>query len=169
MIPAAAIRWSPGIRWSPAFRWSPAIRWSIRSMDFDNRKVYGDTSITDGLVWTKKMLLVPENKCETSSKVFILKEHGKNSHKINVFPWQSTFLDFSFWIEGHRTVQRAHYALAQYITQVSQNRLADPGGWTRSVLSLISTCYILSFVKLSQCRNFSMTWFRKIFFFSLKS
>ena len=38
MIPAAAIRWSP------------AIRWSIRSMDFDNRKVYGDTSITDGLV-----------------------------------------------------------------------------------------------------------------------
>ena len=44
MIPAAAIRWSPGIRWSPA------IRWSIRSMDFDNRKVYGDTSISDGLV-----------------------------------------------------------------------------------------------------------------------
>ena len=44
MIPAADIRWSPGIRWSPA------IRWSIRSMDFDNRKVYGDTSITDGLV-----------------------------------------------------------------------------------------------------------------------
>ena len=38
MIPAAAIRWSP------------AIRWSIRGMDFDNRKVYGDTSITDGLV-----------------------------------------------------------------------------------------------------------------------
>ena len=56
MIPAAAIRWSPGIRWSPAIgwssaiRWSPAIRWSIRSMDLDNRKVYGDTSITDGLV-----------------------------------------------------------------------------------------------------------------------
>ena len=24
---------------------------SIRSMDFDNRKVYGDTSITDGLVY----------------------------------------------------------------------------------------------------------------------
>ena len=44
MIPAAAIRWFPGIRWSPA------IRWSIRSMDFDNRKVCGDTSITDGLV-----------------------------------------------------------------------------------------------------------------------
>ena len=50
MIPAAAIRWSPGIRWSPVIRWSPAILWSIRSMDFDNRKVYGDTSITDGLV-----------------------------------------------------------------------------------------------------------------------
>ena len=40
MIPAAAIRWSP------------AIRWSIKSMDFDNWKVYGDTSITDGLVLT---------------------------------------------------------------------------------------------------------------------
>ena len=38
MIPAAAIRWSP------------AIRWSIRSMDFDNPKVYSDTAITDGLV-----------------------------------------------------------------------------------------------------------------------
>ena len=47
MIPAAAIRWSPGIRWSPA------IRWSIRSMDFDKPKVYGDTFISDGLVLTK--------------------------------------------------------------------------------------------------------------------
>ena len=36
--------------WSPGIRWIPAIRWSIRSLDFDNRKVYGDTSITDGLV-----------------------------------------------------------------------------------------------------------------------
>ena len=44
MIPVAAIWWFPGIRWSLA------IRWSVRSMDFDNRKVFGDTSITDGLV-----------------------------------------------------------------------------------------------------------------------
>ena len=43
-VPAAAIRWSPGIRWSQA------IQWSIRNMDFDKPKVYGDTSITDGLV-----------------------------------------------------------------------------------------------------------------------
>ena len=50
MIPA--IRWSPGIRWSPAIRWSPGIRWSIRSMDFENWKVYGDTFISDGLVFT---------------------------------------------------------------------------------------------------------------------
>ena len=55
MIPAAAIRWSPGIRWSPAIWWSPAIRWSIKSMDFDNRKVYGDNSITDGLVEPNKV------------------------------------------------------------------------------------------------------------------
>ena len=57
MIPAAAIRWSPGIRWFlgirwfPGIRWFTAIRWLIRCMDFDNRKVYGDTSITDGLVF----------------------------------------------------------------------------------------------------------------------
>ena len=37
----------PAIWWSPAIRWSPAIQWS---MDFDNPKVYGDTSITDDLV-----------------------------------------------------------------------------------------------------------------------
>ena len=48
MIPG--IRWSPDIRWSPGIRWSPAIRWSIRSMDFDKPKVYGDTFISDGLV-----------------------------------------------------------------------------------------------------------------------
>ena len=57
MIPAAAIWWSPGIRWSPVIRWSPDIRWSIRSMDFDNRKVYGDTSITDGLVLPNQSFL----------------------------------------------------------------------------------------------------------------
>ena len=38
----------------PAIRWSPAIQWSIRCMNFDNRKVYGDTSITDGLVRSEK-------------------------------------------------------------------------------------------------------------------
>ena len=41
----------PAIQWSPAIWWSSAIWWSIGSMDFDNQKVYGDTSITDGLVW----------------------------------------------------------------------------------------------------------------------
>ena len=41
----------PDIQWSPATRWSPAIRWSFGSMDFDNPKVYGDTSIIDGLVF----------------------------------------------------------------------------------------------------------------------
>ena len=29
----------------------PAIWWSIGSIDFSNPKVYGDTSITDGLVF----------------------------------------------------------------------------------------------------------------------
>ena len=41
----------------PAIRWSPATRWSIGSMDFDNPKVYGDTSITDGLVYSYLYLL----------------------------------------------------------------------------------------------------------------
>ena len=44
----------PAIRWSPAIWWSPAIQWSIGSMDFDNPKVYGDTSIADGLVLLKR-------------------------------------------------------------------------------------------------------------------
>ena len=44
----------PAIRWSPAIWWSPAIRWSIGSMDFDNPKVFGDTSITGGLVSPNK-------------------------------------------------------------------------------------------------------------------
>ena len=43
----------PAIRWSSAIWWSPAIWWSIGSIDFDNPKVYGDTSITDGLVILK--------------------------------------------------------------------------------------------------------------------
>ena len=34
----------------PNYSMIPAIRWSIGSMDFDNPKVYGDSSITDGLV-----------------------------------------------------------------------------------------------------------------------
>ena len=46
-----AIQWSPAIRWSPPILWYPAIRWSIGNMDFDNPKVYGDTSITDRLVY----------------------------------------------------------------------------------------------------------------------
>ena len=40
----------PNYSMIPAFWWSPAIWWSIESMDFDNPKFYGDTSITDGLV-----------------------------------------------------------------------------------------------------------------------
>ena len=40
----------PNYSMIPAIRWSPVIRWSIGSMDFDNPKVYGDTSISDGLV-----------------------------------------------------------------------------------------------------------------------
>ena len=35
----------------PGIRWSPAIPWSIGSIGFDNPKVYGDTSISDGLVY----------------------------------------------------------------------------------------------------------------------
>ena len=42
---------TPAIRWSQAIRWSPSIRWLIGSMDFDILKVYGDTFISDGLVY----------------------------------------------------------------------------------------------------------------------
>ena len=51
----------PAIHWSPALRWSPAIWWSIGSIDFDNPTVYGDTSITDGLVNNYYWLMI--DKC----------------------------------------------------------------------------------------------------------
>ena len=35
----------------PSYSIIPAIWWSIGSIDFSNPKVYGDTSITDGLVF----------------------------------------------------------------------------------------------------------------------
>ena len=60
MVPA--IWWPSAIRWSPAIRWPPAIRWSIGSIDFDNPKVYGDTSISDGLVSTEGALRRPVTK-----------------------------------------------------------------------------------------------------------
>ena len=91
MIPAAAMRWSPGIqwspgiRWSPAIRWSPVIRWSIRSMDFDNRKIYGDTSITDGLVWSrccyKLIWNVRENSLVTVTYLFEVVGHNGQTTK----------------------------------------------------------------------------------------
>ena len=109
MIPAAAIRWFPGIRWSPAIWWSPAFRWSIRSMDFDNWKVYGDTSITDGLVEIQKhhLKLFDETnlfvfvhyliytRCIFSqnyllciiSIVWYPMQYGKNAHRNNKSRW----------------------------------------------------------------------------------
>ena len=43
-----------GIRWFQVFDDLKEI--SIGRMDFDNPKVYGDTSISDGLVWVSKKL-----------------------------------------------------------------------------------------------------------------
>ena len=89
MIPAAAIRWSPGIRWSPAIRWSPGIRWSIRSMDFDNRKVYGDTSITDGLVYLARQKTLSYQRCMkevTHSQSTYIQQVGIGSCMYNVEP-----------------------------------------------------------------------------------
>ena len=59
MIPA--IQWSPANRWSEAIRWSPAIWWSIGIVDFDNPKVYGDTFISDGLVYNNSMKIHLKN------------------------------------------------------------------------------------------------------------
>ena len=47
----------------PAIPWSSAIRWSIGSMEFDNPKVYGDTSIADGLVFMCLCAFVAIGKC----------------------------------------------------------------------------------------------------------
>ena len=43
----------------PNYSMIRAIRWSIGSMDFDNPKVYGDTSITYGLVHNRIVSCVP--------------------------------------------------------------------------------------------------------------
>ena len=48
----------PSYSMIPAIQWSPAIRWLIGSMDFDNPKVYGDTSFTDGLVFKLKPIII---------------------------------------------------------------------------------------------------------------
>ena len=91
------IEWSqllddpPAIWWSPAIRWSPAIQWSIGSMDFDNPKVYGDTSITDGLVFFIKKFRI-----------------GKKVHmqyiNINIFTW--------FW-QTMSDVQKKFFKVSQ--------------------------------------------------------
>ena len=69
MIPAAAI-------W-----WSPDIRWSIRCMDFDNPKVYGDTSITDGLVFLSK-LQFEAKEFDTLNGVNLLQNCVWNFHTV---------------------------------------------------------------------------------------
>ena len=97
MIPA--IRWSPAIWWSQAIRWSPAIRWSqairlsIRGMDFDNRKVYVDTSITNGLV----MNIRNNNNNNLKAKPWNMKAHpfldltDSNSSFYRTLPWAIVF------------------------------------------------------------------------------
>ena len=54
--------------------WSPAIGWSIGSMDFDNPKVYGDTSIADGLVFC-------EQEARNPLKFFCLNLKGTKDEK----------------------------------------------------------------------------------------
>ena len=65
-------QWSPAIRWSSAIRWSPAIRWSIGSMDFDDPKVYGDTSITDAISDGLVGWGVIENAAQTCANIWNL-------------------------------------------------------------------------------------------------
>ena len=36
---------------------------------------------------------------------------NRNNLKNNLFALESVFLDFSYWIQGYRAVQRAHRAL----------------------------------------------------------
>ena len=59
----------PAIWWSPAIRWSPAIPWSIGSMDFDNPKVFGDTSISDGLDVFREIMLCLQRQTVYSRRI----------------------------------------------------------------------------------------------------
>ena len=55
-------------------------------MDFDNRKVHGDTSITDGLV----------------SASFVFKQLGKRPNKKSNFVEESLDVELNvIWIPGH--------------------------------------------------------------------
>ena len=109
MIPNYSMIQAAAIWWSPAILRSPAIWWTIRSMDFDNWKVYGDTSITDGLVEIQKhhLKLFDETnlfvfvhyliytRCIFSqnyllciiSIVWYPMQYGKNAHRNNKSRW----------------------------------------------------------------------------------
>ena len=87
MIPA--IQWSKAIRWSQAIWWSPAIRWSIGSMDFDNPKIYGDTFISDGLVFLRLIWWVTQSIQYRWSSVTMAIDYQSNC---NSFKWPSSFL-----------------------------------------------------------------------------
>ena len=73
----------PAIWWSPAIRWSPAIWWSIGSMDFDNPKVYGDTSITDGLVFGYICICTRWRQICPLGRV-VSKPHPRNPPHLNI-------------------------------------------------------------------------------------
>ena len=55
---------SDGLQWSKGIRWSPSLRWSKGNFNWkyglDNSKIFGDTSVSDGLV----CLLVVCHICE---------------------------------------------------------------------------------------------------------
>ena len=81
---------------------SYVIRWSIGSMDFDNPKVYGDTSISDGLVLLSRSCWHQYQSCPftlcvdwmTSASVhFHVSSRKKNFHVSSVMTI-CTYLNF---------------------------------------------------------------------------
>ena len=137
MIPA--IRLYPAIRWSPAIGWSPVIRWLIGSMDFDNPKVYGHTSINDGLVFlsapveTTRIInnITPQRLKQPSPT------HSMSTGRVSSL-WKSK--GFDYW-------QSAEYNQKHNLH--IQNVSGGPHHWRKRVAKLITSRGILFFHKKS--------------------
>ena len=107
----------------PGIRWSPAIRWSIGSMDFDNRKVYGDSSIYGGLVkhGYDPPLLNTVNKTADLAKRYIPNPPG--------FSGRQTLLK---WTQQEQHSVRLTHFVDQHTCRVVRNfskYFVFPFGW----------------------------------------
>ena len=115
-----------------AIRWSPAIWWSIGSMDFDNPKVYGDTSITDGLVIISLLWKGVENlkyaKVQLSQKVACTQSSSvSNNSKISPNPLIFALSLVFFWRSSQPIASAVESSLLRFCRETHSESLAAHG------------------------------------------